>query len=202
MDRVTSPTQLLLDGAGRPLSDRLQAVLRAILPRLRNRFPDIGDDLVITEVLEEAGRRIEEHEQTAGLVGNLDAYAWVTALNVARSKLRRSSMRLVRASFGSEESRAVFDALRSPLGTPEHIESDILMRELLAQLTPEEQALCVLKELGFSSRQIADQQGTSVARVDTLFYRIKRKIRAALQPRSADDGVRRTVVGPTKSRTA
>jgi DNA-directed RNA polymerase specialized sigma24 family protein len=36
------------------------------------------------------------------------------------------------------------------------------------------------KQSGFSSREIAKEQGTSVARVDTLFYRIKRKSRDAL----------------------
>jgi DNA-directed RNA polymerase specialized sigma24 family protein len=65
-------------------------------------------------------------------------------------------------------------------GTPEQIEADILLDELLATLTAEERVLCMRKQSGFSSREIAKEQGTSVARVDTLFYRIKRKFRDAL----------------------
>ena len=120
-------TQTLLDDRGKPLSARVQRVLLDIRPKVRTRFPALTDDLVITEVLEEAGRRIEEHEQVAGSVVNLDAYAWVTVTNVARSRMRRSSMRLVRSTLGSQESQAVFDALPSKSATPEQIESDILM---------------------------------------------------------------------------
>lgn len=194
-------TLTLLDDSGKPLSARVQRVLHEIVPRVRNRFPALADESIVAEVLEEAGRRIEDHERVSGPVSNLDAYAWVTVRNVARSKMRRSSMRLVRSTLASEESQTVFDTLPSRLGSPEQIEADILIQELLAQLTPEERLLCARKRLGFSSREIARAQGTSVARVDTLFYRIKRKIRATLRGSGDGAAVSRTT-RPTKPRTA
>ncbi len=51
---------LLVDPYGRPLDDRLQVVLRAMVPRLRRDFPAIRDDVLITDVLEQAGRSIVE----------------------------------------------------------------------------------------------------------------------------------------------
>jgi DNA-directed RNA polymerase specialized sigma24 family protein len=180
-------TQALLDDAGHPLSPRLQRVLGDIAPRFRHRFPALSDELLVTEVLEEAGRRIADHERASGPVDNLDAYAWVTVLNGARSRMRHSSMRLVRSTLGSQESQAAFGRLRSTHGAPEQIEADILVQQVLAQLTTEERWLCVRKQWGFSSREIAREQGTSVARVNTLFYRVKRKIRNAL--RGASTGV-------------
>jgi DNA-directed RNA polymerase specialized sigma24 family protein len=193
-------THAILDDAGNVLSTRLQGVLSAILPRFRHRFPALSDELLVTEVLEEAGRRIADHERASGPVDNLDGYAWVTVLNVARSRMRHSSMRLARATLGSEESHAVFDTLPSTHGAPEHIEAAILVQEVLAHLTAEERWLCSRKQWGLSSREIAREQGTSVARVNTLFYRVKRKIRNALSGARAGAGLS-TTVQRTKTRT-
>jgi hypothetical protein len=42
--------------------------------------------------------------------------------------------------------------MKSRDGTPEQIEADILLEELLATLTAEERALCMRKKSGFSRR--------------------------------------------------
>jgi RNA polymerase sigma factor (sigma-70 family) len=173
-------THAFLDDVGKPLSARLQRALSDIAPRVRHRFAAFGDELLVTDVLEEAGRRIADQERASGPVDNLDAYAWVTVLNLARSRIRHSSMRLVRSTLGSHESDAVFETLPSRRGSQEQIEAAILVQQVLARLTPEERWLCDRKRLGLSSREIAAERGTSVAHVNTLFYRVKRKIRNAL----------------------
>jgi DNA-directed RNA polymerase specialized sigma24 family protein len=173
-------THAFLDAAGHPLSARLQRALGAIAPRVQHRFAAFGDELLVTDILEEAGCRIADQERASGPVDNLDGYAWVTVLNVARSRIRHSSMRLVRSTLASHESDAVFDTLPSRRGSPEEIEAAVLVQQVLAQLTAEERWLCDRKQWGLSSREIAQEQGTSVACVNTLFYRVKRKIRHAL----------------------
>jgi DNA-directed RNA polymerase specialized sigma24 family protein len=90
-------------------------------------------------------------------------------------------MRLACSTLGSKESEAVFGTLPSTQGSPEQIEADILVREVLAQLPAEERSLCFLKQAGLSSREIAREWSTSIARVNTLFYRVKRKIRHAVR---------------------
>jgi DNA-directed RNA polymerase specialized sigma24 family protein len=179
-------THVLLDDAANPLSRRLQHVLGAIPPRLRKRFPALGDDLFVTDVLEEAGRRIVARERSSGPVADLDAFAWVTVLNVARSRMRHPTMRLASSMLGSEESQVVLATLPSTQGSPEQIEADILVREVLAQLSPEERGLCSLKREGLSSREIAREWSTSITRVNILFYRAKRRIRDALRVAGAD----------------
>jgi RNA polymerase sigma factor (sigma-70 family) len=183
---VSSGTPLLLDEAGNPLSRHLQRALGNLAPKVRHRFPALGDELLIIDVLEEAGRRIAVHERVAGPVDPLAAYAWVTVLNVARSRLRHSSMRLVRSTLGSQESHAVFGTLPSTHGAPEHIEAYILIQQVVAPLTPEEQWLVRRKLAGYSSREIAQELGTSALHVNTLFYRAKRKIRHRLRRVRAD----------------
>jgi DNA-directed RNA polymerase specialized sigma24 family protein len=109
-------------------------------------------------------------------------------------------MRLVHSTLPAEDSETVFDSMASTLATAEQIESTIYVRELMSQLSPDERLLCVLKKMGFSSREIARERGTTVAQVDTLFYRIKRKIRAVLRDESEADSRSRTAQ-PHKPRT-
>jgi RNA polymerase sigma factor (sigma-70 family) len=193
-------THTFVDQSGNPLVARLQRVLREMLPRVRNRFRTLGDELFVAEILEEAGTRIADHERQSGPVDNLKAYAWTTVLNVARSRMRHSSMRLVRETLPSEDSEAVLGRLRSNLGTLEEIETRILVQQVLTHLTADERLVCTWKQLGFSSREIAREQGTTVACVDTLFYRIKRKIRNALQ--EPPSGAQMRAVPPPRAQTA
>jgi hypothetical protein len=71
----------------------------------------IDDELFVTEVVEEAGRRIVAHEAEHGQVEDLEAFAWTVVLNVARSRLARSSMRIIDATLDHEASDAVLRAL-------------------------------------------------------------------------------------------
>jgi len=183
----------LLDERGQPLSSHVQQVLRDLGPRLQRQFPSLKDEVLVTEILEEAGRKILHHEEQAGPIERLHAYAWVTVKSVATSRMRRGVMRIARATIESEQGEAAIGSMPASAGTPEQIEADILLREMLAQLTPEERLVCAWKRLGFSSREIATQQGTSIERVNTFFFRLKRKIHEALR----DPGA-----GPSSSKPA
>ena len=68
----------LLDSNGKPLGDRIERVLAGLLPKLRRRFPNLQDDVAITEVMEEAGRRIASREARGGPIERIHGYAWVT----------------------------------------------------------------------------------------------------------------------------
>jgi len=87
--------------------DRIQQMLRRLEPRLRQRFPLIRDEVVLTEILEEAGRLLVERELAAGPIEKLRGFAWVTVSNVAKSRLRRGPMRLQHG----DDDRRVFAAL-------------------------------------------------------------------------------------------
>jgi len=191
----------LLDDTGQPFGAHIDSVLRALLPRLEREFPTLRDETVLVEVLEEAGRKIADHERRDGPIEKLHAYAWVAIRSVATSRLRRGSMRIARATFAGDDALDVLGTVQASIGTPEQIEAEILVRELLAQLTPEEQLLCVAKRLGFSSKEIAEEQGTTVERVNTFFHRVKQKMRVARRGHDPN-GIARTTGERAKTRTA
>lgn len=170
----------LLDSDGKPLSDHIQRALGRLLPRLRRQFPSLEDDVAVTEVMEEAGRRIALREERGGPIEKLHGYAWVTIRSVATSRMRRGSIRLIQRTLEPEASHARLAAVPAASGTPEEIERAILLREVLDLLSPEEKRVCIWKKAGFSSQEIAEHQGRSVAAVDTLFSRAKAKLRKAL----------------------
>jgi RNA polymerase sigma factor (sigma-70 family) len=170
-----------VDQTGHPLNDRLQQVLRALAPRLRRQFPALRDDVVITEILEEAGRRMVEHERRFGPIEKLRGYAWVSIRHAATSRLRRASMRLQQQTLGGAESMAAMADLPAERGSAEAVERDLLLAEILALLSEEERRVCIWKKAGFSSREIARYLGRSTEAVDTMFFRVKQKVRKALE---------------------
>ena len=191
----------LLDETGQPLSSHVQQALRELAPRLQRYLPNLTDEVLLTEILEEAGRKIRHHEEQVGPIERLHAYAWVTVKSVATSRMRRSAMRIARATVELEQSDGAIATLRANTGSQEQIEADILLEEMLARLTPEEQMLCMWKKLGYSSRQIAKEQGTSIERVNTFFFRLKRKIREILREPGAEAPAPRTAQR-SKTKTA
>ena len=70
----------------------------AILPRFRRRFPAIQDEVEITEVFEEAVRRIQKRERQAGPIEKLRGYAWKALESIGVSFHRRSTMQVRDAS--------------------------------------------------------------------------------------------------------
>jgi len=170
-----------LDEGGKPFDAHIQRVLRDLVPKFQRRFPSLKDAAVITEVLEEAGRKISDHERHSGPIEKLHGYAWVTVRSVAMSKLRGGALRVDRSTVRSDESHALLSRMPSEFGSAERIESAILFEEILARLSPDERMVCVWKKAGFSSKEIAERLGSSVGAVDILFHRVKEKIQKAAQ---------------------
>lgn len=189
----------LLDANGEPFSSHLERALRELAPRLLRQFPALKDEAVLAEILEEAGRKIAEHERRAGPIEKLHGYAWVAMRSVATSRMRRGSMRMERAALRSEESQAVLSGMASDVGTADEIERSILIEEILAQLSEQERTLFMWKKAGFSSKEIATGLGMSVAGVDQLFHRVKEKVQRTCGVRGGDLTVPPPGVGPRKS---
>ena len=132
-----------------------RGVLERLLPRFQRQFPTFRDEVTLTEVFEEAGRRIVTREERSGPIEKLHGCAWVTLRSVATSWLRRGSSRLSQRTLGADESQAALSTVATGSGTPEQIERDILLREVLAQMTADERLVCLWKTAGFSSEEIA-----------------------------------------------
>jgi len=170
----------LLDGDGKPIAPHVERVLARLLPRLRRQFPALQDDVALTEVMEEAARRIVSREERGGPIDRIHGYAWVTIRSVAMSYLRRPAERLIQNTLGPEASEVHLALTSADYGSPDQVERGILLREALDTLSPDERMICLWKRAGFSAKEIAVAQGRSVAAVDTLYSRAKQKIRVAL----------------------
>ena len=163
----------LLDEHGKPLDERLLKALSDLLPRFRRRFPAIQDEVEITEVFEEAARRIEK----------LRGYAWKALQSIGVSAHRRSTMQVRVKRVESRTGPELVSRLEALDGSVEQIEREILLREIEASLTPEEARIFHLKALGFSSEEIAKARGSSVNSVDKVMSRLKHKFRALMPPK-------------------
>ena len=98
----------LLDADGKPVEDRVSRILNALLPRFRRRFPALRDDVEVTEVFEEAARRIAKRERASGPIEKLGGYAWKALESIGVSLQRRSSMQV---RFNSIEPRTGDDVV-------------------------------------------------------------------------------------------
>lgn len=176
------PKYTLLDEGGNPFSPHIEEALTSLTPRLVRSFPALRDESLLIAALETAARKITNRERQ-GPIEKLHAYAWVTLQNTATSQLRHGRGRLAQKLLESDEHGVSLDAIPARTGTAEQIERAILLREVLAQLTPEERRVCIWKKAGFTSEEIAEYRGGTAAAVHTLLSRARQKIRRLL----ADD---------------
>lgn len=174
------PNPKMVDGRGDPIAPRIEVALTRLLPHFQQRYPALRDDLVRAEVVDEAARRIAERERRSGPVDNIRTYAWSALRHSIATWFRRGANRVTEGALSPEHSEAVLGTLEASIGTPEQIELEILLGEVMQQLTPDERLVVTLKGAGYSSEEIAAQRGTSAAAVDTLFSRAKSKIRDVL----------------------
>lgn len=134
----------------------------------------------LVEVMEEAGRRIATRQERAGPIANLHGYAWVTIRSVATSFMRRGAVRLIQQTLEPDASEALLASATSARWTPQDIEQEVLLGEVMRKLTPEERLICVLKNAGFSSQHISQRLGRSPLAIDTSFSRAKARLRRLL----------------------
>ena len=167
----------LLGSDGQLLRPSLEQALLDLMGKFQRHFPSIRDELSLIEIFEEAGRRIEQREQRAGPIARLHPYAWVTLKSVAASRLRRGAGRLAQRIVSSEDAETALDLVPAGFGAAADIESRILLREVLEVLTPHERLVCLLKRAGHSSREIAERRGSTAAAVDTLWLRVRQRVR-------------------------
>jgi DNA-directed RNA polymerase specialized sigma24 family protein len=170
----------LLDGDGNPFGAHIEDVLSRLLPRLRREFPALQDEVAQVEVLEEAGRRLVLREERTGPLEKINGYAWVTIRSIAMSRLRQGPGRLLQRTLAADASEAVLTRVAALDGSAEQIERSILLREVLATLTPDEQRVCLSKFMGFSSEEIATRRNSTVNAVNLVFFKAKEKIRRTI----------------------
>ena len=178
MERLQIPH--LLDERGQPFGARLECRLRSFIPQLRLQFPALrNDELQLTLVLEEGGRRLTGWEQRSGrpLDEQSLRFAWTVVFNIARSWMLRDANRMRRDTIGAEAGEAILSTLPAiNWGTAQQIEDAVRLREAHDKLSEDQQMVCGLKEAGYSAIDIAEKRGCSPDAVNMVFSRAKRKL--------------------------
>jgi DNA-directed RNA polymerase specialized sigma24 family protein len=184
MERLQIPH--LLDERGQPLNACLDRLLRSFIPQLRQQFPALrNDELQLTLVLEEGGRRLTGWEQRSGrrLDEQSHRFAWTVVFNIARSWMLRDVNRMQRDTIGSEAGEAILSTRAATTwGTPQQMENAVRLREAHDHLPEDQWFVCESKIVGYSAAQIAEKRGGSADAVNMVFSRAKRKLRALLRP--------------------
>ena len=140
----------------------------------------IRDEVVRTEIKEQAGQRLLNREARNGRIDKLYEYAWVTVYRVAISQLRRTPYLLEQPTADLAE-RAL-SRLTSEQSSPASMESGVLASQVLGRLSHREQMIAIWKRSGFSSREIAEKLDMTVPAVDTAFCRVRQKVQKLLGP--------------------
>ncbi len=168
----------LLDEHGRPVDERTLGVLEKLQGKFRRHFRRIQDESVITTIFEKAAAMMARRERASGPLERPYGYAWRALQSIAISNLRGTSIELRRRQAQTHDGRDIVRRLEAMDGTPQQIERDILMKELMAQMTPDEVFVFAHKMAGHTSAAIAAKLGCAPSTVDVTIWRIRQKLRA------------------------
>jgi RNA polymerase sigma factor (sigma-70 family) len=171
---------VLADANGQPLSERFQKVLRDLLPRLRRAFPNLRDEAVITNILEQAGQRISEREERYGTLAELHGYTWTTVKNAVISMQRGSDHMVQKASIRSAEADWMLAQLPAGSSDAASIEEAVLLSQALERLTAQEKQIAIWKKAGFSVEEIASHLNVSPGSVHQMYFRMRHRLRKML----------------------
>lgn len=175
------PKLRLLDEAGRPFEERIQAIFLRLEVRFRCRFNTIQDESVLRNLFDRAGQLYFRQEQQGAPIERPEALAWTILNNIGISELRRSEERVINGSVAGIAGEKVLLSLSAGSGTPEQIVNQIYAKQIYAQLSELEQRCATLKTLGFSSGEVASALSMTSASVDKMMQRIRDRFRGTVQ---------------------
>ena len=142
----------------------------------RAAFRILGNTTDAEDVMQQVFLRIIRQEVPPDQVGNLDAYLYRTAINaaldLARSRWRRSSVPLAEASAHEPTSASGI----------EPFEIRNWLRQALGVLSPRQAEMFVLRYLeGYENREIAEMLSTSQAVVAVSLFRARAQMKQELR---------------------
>lgn len=171
---------------GQPLPEPIQQALNDLLPKFNRWFPMMRDEAVVTGLFERAGERILEHERKTGPVARLHGLAWTVLRHLMISDLRTSQMRVEMGSIGSTKGELLMSKMRTDQDESREIEQRLAIDQALQQLTPLERRVALLKNVPFTSREIARELNMTTEAVDQAYFRAKHRLKKLYQQGCTD----------------
>jgi RNA polymerase sigma factor (sigma-70 family) len=165
-----------VDTTGQPLDPQMHATLHSVAPQLRRDFPTLVDPCVETEVLETTGQLVADRLRRLGPLERLHAYTLTVARRLAWKRLRRTD------AVQTTADPSVLERLPAVHGTAEQTEAAIIEREWFQSLSADEQTVYRMRGAGYTIKEIAERQRTTVGAVTTVWRRVKRRLIRAASP--------------------
>jgi len=159
-----------VDKTGQPLDPELHETLHSVAPRLRRDFPTLVDPCVETEVLETTGQLVADRLRRLGPLERLQSYTLKVARRLAWKRLRRTD------GVHTTSDPLLLEGLPAAHGTAEQTEAAIIEREWFQCLSADEQRVYRMRRAGYTIKEIAARQRTTVGAVNTVWRRVKRRL--------------------------
>lgn len=175
----------LVDAAGNPLEERFQRVARKLERHFFNAFPEIGDEAVVCNCVEQTALKVHAHEQTYGRVQDLASYFLRVYSNVVSTLLRGRYHTKYESAVPDQELEICAGPSRT--GSPEAIERQILIDQTLRGLDKNKRMMLLLDGLGYSAKDIARRCGTNEGNVYTTLHRAREEARKLMEKRGLAD---------------
>jgi RNA polymerase sigma-70 factor, ECF subfamily len=131
-----------------------------------------GDGELAADIAQETFIRFLERPPTHELTG---PWLFRVATNLARDAARRSQRHRVLA-FAGRALRLHSDPPAAPDRAAERADADAMVRHAMQALSEKERMALLMREEGFTHREIADALGTTTGSVGTLIARALRKM--------------------------
>lgn len=174
----------LVDAAGNPLEERFQQVARKLERHFFNALPEIGDEAVVCNCVEQTALKIHTHEQKYGRVEDLAPYFLRVYSNVVSTLLRGPHHTKYESAVPDQELE--IKAGSSSAESAEAIERQILIDQTLRGLDENKRMMLLLHALGYSARDIAKRCKMSESNVYTALHRAREEARKVLQKSGLD----------------
>lgn len=169
----------LVDASGNPLEERFQRVARKLERQFFNALPEVGDEAVVCNCVEQTALKVHVHEQKYGRVDDLSSYFLRVYSNVVSTLLRGRYHTKYESTLPDQELEVSAGCSRA--GSAEAIERQILIDEILRGLDERKRMMLLLDGIGYSARDIAKRCKTSESNVYTTLHRAREEARKLLE---------------------
>lgn len=139
---------------------------------------ECGDPQLAKDAVQETFMRLHQHTPTND--GAIRMWLFRTGMNVVRDERRKTANR--RRLLASHPDRVPIPSTDPDPERRAELEDDVArLRKALASLREKERTALLMRESGFSHREIAEELDTTTGTVGTLIARSLRKLAAAME---------------------
>jgi RNA polymerase sigma factor (sigma-70 family) len=174
----------LVDRTGRDLEPEVARVLEELWHVFVRKFPDLEDDPLLQEAIEEGGRCIQDRLAQGAEIRNLPGYAMRVIVNLVLKRRAAAQYRFEHGMIAGKAAEIACIQAESARGNGKVIFDRVLLQELREHLSEDERLVVAWRQIGRSSEEIGRQLGKRSGAIDVMHQRALEKMRKVANGRS------------------